>query len=145
MVDELEKRVNALERSLDRLAGTMEHLAEDIHDMKGMMRQALDQSLTISTMKKEMETLWKKVDICINLKEDFAVLQSEHEVCTPKIEKLNGCAGVNEHRIKTLEDKINSANAFVNGRVASLTDKVIWVGVGVIAFIAVFLAAKGIK
>ena len=63
----------------------------------------------------------------------------------PKIEKLNNCSGINEHRIKTLEDRINSAGAFVNGRVASLTDKVIWVGVGVIAFIAVLLAVKGIK
>lgn len=139
------KRLASLERSQDK----MSHTLEQINKTLTKFETHIDELFDVKAKLESIDTAWRKLDtmqIAISsMDKILSVLASEHQQCKPKVDGIESCKISIEHRLGQIEKTLGTAGAFVQGRVASLTDKLIWVGFGAIAAVAVFLAMQGAK
>ncbi len=145
MPDDIEKRIRAVEDDSKEQRLLYKHMSETLDDIRDDIRKALDLKGLVDDHHGQLKKIWVKIDDCQKLREDFNVLRSEHVNCKPKVDIMCGASGTIEHRLKTVEEWQSRASDLVKGRVVSVTDKVMWVGLTVIAFAAVLFALKGYK
>ncbi len=134
-IDELFEGKSKLD-SIDTAWKRIDHLAHKSTELDNQLNKLL-QSCTI--MENTMQLKLVKLEA---LDREFAILQSEHKSCNPKVEKHETCMFGVEHRLKTLEDRVAAAGSFVQGRVASVTDKILYAMLSVAAIATVFMVLK---
>lgn len=137
MPGDIEKRLRVVEDDHKEQRLLYHHMCKTLDSISADIRLALDLKGKVEDHNGQLKKLWDKIDKCVEMKEAFLHLRSEHDICKPKTDHIS----LIEHRLTEVEEKVSGANNFVTDRVASFTDKLIWVAAGVIAFGAVFGAA----
>lgn len=138
------KRLASLERTQDKMG----HTLEQINKTLAKFENHIDELFDVKSKLESIETAWKRIDVLqqsiTNMDKILSLLAAEHTQCKPKVEGIEGCKISIDHRLTQLERSMGSASNFVQGRVASLTDKLLWVGFGAVAVVAVILALQGV-
>lgn len=138
------KRLASLERTQDRMGHTLEQINKTLSKFEAHIDELFD----VKSKLESIETAWKRIDILQTsisvIDKQLGVIASEHQQCKPKVEAMDGCRIGLEHRMAQVEKSLGSAGSFIQGRVASLTDKLLWVAFGAVAVVAVVMALKGV-
>lgn len=159
-VDSLEKSILELKRvtedgdgakrlaSLERTQDKMGHTLEQINKTLSKFESHIDELFDVKSKLESIDTAWRRIDTVqtaiANMDKVLSVLSAEHAQCRPKLDQFDGCKISIEHRLTQVEKSLGNASSFVQGRVASITDKILWVGFGAVAVVAVVLAMQGV-
>ena len=142
--DEGAKRLVALERTQDKMGHTLEQINKTLSKFEAHIDELFD----VKAKLESIDTAWRRIDsiqeVVTNMDKILSLLASEHQQCKPKIDGVESCRVNFEHRLAVVEKIVGAAGSFIQGRVASLTDKLVWVGFGAAAVVAVVMALKGI-
>lgn len=170
MADELEKRLIKLESKIEHLVDSIDDIKDilkeameaksKLDDHNGQLKKLW---IKVDAGKEEREKLEARVATLehhhatyseerpmrlqrLRAIEDWRErLQIELGNCSPKIQAMDVYKVQVDNRLDAIEKAIGSASGFIVGRVASVTDKLIWIGIGVFAVLAVTFALKGIS
>ena len=144
MPDDLEKRVTAMERVQDKLLATLDQINATLLKFEKHIDELFDMKSKLDSV----EVMWRRIDElqgkCGMIDTSFQILKSEHLTCKPIVDTIATCRMDFEHRLKDIEGKAASSNAFTNKLIGTLLEKIIWAIVVGGALSAVYLAGKGV-
>jgi uncharacterized coiled-coil protein SlyX len=144
MPDDNDKRITTLERSHDKMEATLDQINKTLIRFEAH----IDELFEVKTKLDSVDVIWRRIDELQGkigaMEIAFQVLKAEHISCVPIVQSVTPCKADFEHRIKDLEKKAESSNAFTNKLFSSLLEKVIWALVVGGAMSAVYLAGKGV-
>ena len=143
MSDDLEKRMTAMERVQDRLLTTLDQINNTLLKFERHIDELFDLKTKIDTI----DVLWRRIDElqtkCGTVDTAFQILKSEHGACKPIVDTIAACKMDFDHRLKDIEKRAETSNAFTSKLFSNLLEKAIWTIVVIGAMSAVYLAGKG--
>jgi len=144
MADDLEKRVAAMERVQDKLLATLDQINASLLKFEKHIDELFDMKSKLDSV----EVMWRRIDElqkkCGQFDTAFQILKSEHTTCRPVVDTFTHYKMDFEHRIKDLEFKAATSNAFTTKLFSNLLEKIIWSIIVFGALSAVYLAGKGV-
>lgn len=144
MAEDLERRVQTLERAQDRLANAL----EQINSTLKRFEEHIDELFNAKSKLDSIDVMWRRIDDVSarqqTIDKEFHLLKAEHTTCKPLVDAMNLCKGDTEHRLKSLELQAASNAGFQSRLWGSILEKAIWYVIAGGALAAVYLAGKGV-